>query len=271
MINWRDIDYKEQAEQFRFAVSSFPDAAQFIVKEKVWEGFWKYGWFSRILTLAAILIGLNMINNVFEFFSTLRNGLSEMSISGIGTFAQTAFESSYAFLTGSGSRFFMLALLEVIIFHASRRTLHIIAGKESNASFNDFVHAQVRMLVVSGYAWGMTLGLAIPVKIFFGIFEGAAFLKMPVLFLIEAYFMGFSIVDNYQEQYGLSIKQSAKYAQRYLAINLAIGIVVRVLFWVPIAGPVFAPLLAAVAATMVMHQETPLKTEAEAMATTQPG
>lgn len=267
-MNWRNIDYKEEAEQFRYTVASFPSTARFIIRERVWEGFWKYGWFSRILTFAAVIIGLNMIGNLFSFFSDLTSGSYQLSLSGAGSFAQGLYENSIGFLTGSGSRFLMLVLLEVIIFHASRQTLRIIAGKESKSSFKDFLNAQFRMLLVSGYAWLMTLVLAIPVKIFFGIFEFLTFLKSPVLFLLEAFFLGFTIVDNYQEQYGLSIKESINYATEHLGINLAIGIVVRVLFWVPVAGPVFAPLLAAVAATIVMYEETSLhETPAEGVAT----
>ena len=267
-MHWKDIDFKEEAEQFRYTVVSFPAAARFIIKERVWEGFWKYGWFSRILTFVAILVGLNMISNAFEFFSAVNEGALSVSFSGVTSFAQRLYQNSIGFLTDSGSRFLMLVLLEVIIFHASRQTLRIIAGKDSKSSFGDFLNAQFRMLIVSGFAWLMTLFAAIPVKIFFGIFESLVFLKPAFLFVIEAFFLGFTVVDNYQEQYGMGIKESFEKAKAQLGINLAIGTVVRLLFWLPVLGPLIAPLIAAVAATIVMHEESGLgETQKEQPAT----
>lgn len=258
-MRWRDIDYKEEAEQFRYTIVSFPAAARFILKERVWEGFWKYGWFSRILTLIAILVGLNMIGNAFDFFEKLNEGTFEVSFSGVSSFASGLYENSIGFLTDSGSRFLMLVLLEVIIFHASRETLRVIANKDSKSGFKDFLNAQIRMLIAGGFAWLMTLLVAIPVKIFFGVFEFLDFLKPAFLFVIEAFFLGFTIVDNYQEQYGMSIKESFDRSKENLGINLSIGIVVRLLFWVPVLGPLVAPLIAAVAATIVMHEESSLE------------
>jgi hypothetical protein len=260
-MKWKDIDYKEEAEQFRYTVVSFPAAVRFILRERVWEGFWTYGWFSRILTFVAIMVGLNMIGDALEFFEGFKENAIALSFSGVTSFAQNLYDNSIGFLTDSGSRFLMLVLLEVIIFHASRQTLRLIAGRDSKAAFGDFLNAQIRMLIVSGFAWLMTLLVAIPVKIFFGIFEFLDFLKPGFLFVIEAFFLGFSVVDNYQEQYGLSINESFKKAKENLGINLAIGIVVRLLFWVPVLGPVVAPLIAAVAATIVMHEECDLESK----------
>jgi hypothetical protein len=254
-MKWKDIDFKEEAEQFRYTVVSFPAAVRFILRERVWEGFWTYGWFSRILTFLAILVGLNMIGDALDFFEGFKDNAIALSFSGVTSFAQNLYDNSIGFLTDSGSRFLMLVLLEVIIFHASRQTLRIIAGKDSKAGFGDFLNAQIRMLIVSGFAWLMTLLVALPVKIFFGIFEFLDFLKPAFLFLIEAFFLGFSVVDNYQEQYGMSISESFNNAKEHLGINLAIGIVIRLLFWVPVLGPILAPLIAAVAATIVMHEE----------------
>lgn len=258
-MRWKDIDFKEEAEQFRYTVVSFPAAVRFILRERVWDGFWAYGWFSRALTFVAILIGLNMIGNALDFFEGFNGNSIALSFSGVTSFAQNLYHNSIGFLTDSGSRFLMLVLLEVIIFHASRQTLRIIAGKDSKSGFGDFLNAQVRMLIVSGFAWLMTLLVAIPVKIFFGFFEFLDFSKPAFLFLIEAFFLGFTVVDNYQEQYDMSISDSFKQAKENLGINLAIGLVVRLLFWVPVLGPIIAPLIAAVAATIVMHEECDLE------------
>lgn len=264
-MKWKDIDKKEQAEQFRYTLATFPEAAQFIIKEKLWEGFWKYGWFSRIFTLIAILIGISLIWDIFEAIKEVKLDSFSQSISSMGTAMSHAMEDGYKLITGSGSKFFMLVLLEVIVFHASRRTYHLLSGKDSNANFDYFLKAQLRMIVVGIVAWAMTLAYSIPLKVVFGIFGFLDFLQPTALFLVQAFFMGYTIVDNYAEQFELEIPQSIRYAKQYFGITLAAGIVMSLLMWIPVAGPIFAPLLAAVAVTLVLYSETPLHLLGKAM------
>lgn len=257
-MKWNEIDKKEQAEQFRYTLATFPEAARFILKEKLWEGFWKYGWFSRIFTFIALLIGISLIWDLFEALKEVRLDSFSQSISSMGSAMGHIMEDGYKLITGSASKFTMLILLEVIVFHASRLTYHLLSGNDSKADFNHFVKAQIRMLLVGGYAWVLTLVFSIPVKIGFGIFEFLDFLQPTALFLVQAFFMGYTIVDNYSEQFELNIQQSLKYAKQYFGITSAVGIVVSLLFWIPIAGPLIAPLLAAVTVTFVLFSETPL-------------
>ena len=264
-MKWKEIDKKEQAEQFRYTLATFPEAARFIIKEKLWQGFWKYGWFSRIFTLIAVLIGISLIWDIFEAMKEVRLNSFSQSISSMGTAMTHAMQDGYQLITGSGSKFFMLVLLEVIVFHASRRTYHLLSGKDSKATFDYFLKAQLRMVIAGMAAWAMTLAYSIPIKIVFGIFEFLDFLQPTALFLVQAFFIGFTIVDNYSEQFELDITQSLKYAQQYFGITFATGIVVSLLMWIPVAGPIFAPLLAAVAVTLVLYAETPLHILGKAM------
>ncbi len=264
-MNWKALEKKELAEQFRYTLATFPEAARFILRERLWEGFWRYGWFSRIFTLIAVLIGLSLISDLFEVIQQVRFRTFSQSISSMGSAIQQMASNGYDLLTNSGSKFFMLVLLEVIIFHASRRTLELLSGESSKSDFNHFVKAQFRMFAVGIYAWVMTMLFSIPVKIAFGFLGFLDFLQPTALFLVQAYFMGFTIVDNYSEQYELSIGESARYANLYPSISLAVGIVISLLLWVPIAGPLVAPLLAAVAATMVLYAETPLHLAGQAL------
>jgi CysZ protein len=264
-MKWKDIDKKEQAEQFRYTLATFPEAARFIIKEKLWEGFWKYGWFTRVFTLIAILIGISLLWDIFEAIKEVRLDSFSQSISSMGTAMSHAMEDGYELITGSGSKFFMLVLLEVIVFHASRQTYRLLSGKDSKASFDHFLKAQLRMVIVGMVAWAMTIAYSIPIKIALGIFDFLEFLKPTALFLVQAFFIGYTIVDNYAEQFELDIQQSIKYAQQYFGITFAAGIIMSLLMWIPVAGPIFAPLLAAVAVTLVLYAETPLHVLGKAM------
>ena len=63
-----------------------------------------------------------------------------------------------------------------------------------------------------------------------------------------------TVVDNYNEIYGMKIKQSFKYARQYAGVSFGIGVVIYVLMMIPILGAVLAPLLGAVTATITMHE-----------------
>lgn len=264
-MNWKEIDKKEQAEQFRYTLATFPEAARFILKERLWEGFWKYGWFSRIFTIIAVLIGISLIWDFIETIQQVRLDSFSQSVSSMGNAMGTFIEHSYNLITGSGSKFFMLVLLEVIVFHASRCTYHLLSGNESKANFNHFVKAQIRMLIVGGFAWILTVVYSIPLKIAFGIFGFLDFLQPTALFMVQAFFMGYTIVDNYAEQFDLEIRQSLKYAQQHFGITFAAGLIMSLMMWVPLAGPLVAPLLAAVTVTLVLFAETPLHILGKAM------
>ena len=75
-----------------------------------------------------------------------------------------------------------------------------------------------------------------------------------VILIIQCYFLGFAVIDNYNEIYKLSIKESAKYTRIYAGVALGIGAAVYVLMLLPIIGTIFAPLLGAVAGTMTMYE-----------------
>ncbi|MCB0593793.1 MAG: hypothetical protein KDD28_06855, partial [Phaeodactylibacter sp.] len=125
---------------------------------------------------------------------------------------------------------------------------------ESQATFHDFVDAQVRMIKVGIYAWVMELLFTMAFKIFFGIFGFIDFLQPACVFAIQCYFLGFAILDNYHEQFELTIKESSRYALNYIGVAAAAGLVAYLLMLVPVAGVIAAPILTSVAVTIVMYE-----------------
>ena len=89
-----------------------------------------------------------------------------------------------------------MALVEVIIFHVSRRTLEIIAEKKGDTSFDTFVKAQIRMLKVIIRAWVLELIITSLIKVVFSIFGTLEFLQPIFIFGVQCYFLGFIVMDN---------------------------------------------------------------------------
>lgn len=254
MINPRTL--KEYAEQFRYAVTALVESAYFIKHHRLWIGFWKYGWVTRFLVVVAAIIGLKSLANLTQVFDLFRSDSAGQALASMGMMAQNTLEQAYALVTDSSMKYVMLILLEVLIFHACRQTLNILGHESEETDFNHFLKAQIRMLKVGFFAWAMALVLSIPVQIFFGIFEWLAFLEPSIIYLIQSYFLGFAVMDNFNELFGLKIRESYHFSKQYLGVCLAIGLAVNLILHIPLLGVLVAPLLASVAITLVMYAET---------------
>ncbi len=252
----KDLKLKpaELIPQFVHTLRSHHRAVRFTRKHKLWEGFWKYGWVSKLLILAGIFIGLKFFSIFMKWINQFRaTDADEMMFAISGMFTDM-FNSGYAELFSGSTKYLMLVLLEVIIFHMCRKTLEILHGKyEAALGFKDFVKAQVRMLKVGLYSWILEIVISALVGVGLGIFS-IGFLKDGMVFLAQCYFFGWVVVDNYNEQFGLSISDSLKYTLQYAGVALAVGAVLYVVMLIPVAGTILGPLMAAVTATMVMYE-----------------
>ena len=250
----RKIDIKEYSEQFRYTLFKMVAARRFIQEHRLWEGFWKYGWVSRFLVVVALLIGLKFLSIAINWFQNFSAGNPGQAFQSMGMLAEQFFTEGFGFLFSGGMKYAMLILLEVLVFHFSRRTVYILTGKDTDATFHEFVDAQVRMIKVGIYAWVMELIFTILFKVFFGIFGFIDFLQPACVFAIQCYFLGFAILDNYHEQFELTIKESSRYALNYVGVAAAAGLVAYLMMLVPVAGVIAAPILTSVAVTIVMYE-----------------
>ena len=246
----KKLDLKEYGEQFRYTLFKMPAAGRFIQEHRLWEGFWAYGWVTRFLIVIALLVGVKFLSvaiNWFQNFSLTNPG---QALQNMGMM----FSEGFGFLFSGGMKYAMLVLLEVLVFHFSRRTVFILTGNDSAATFHEFMDAQVRMFKVGIYAWVMELLFTIAFKIFFGIFGAIDFLQPACVFAVQCYFLGFAILDNYHEQFELSIKESSRYALNYVGVAAAAGLVAYLMMLVPVAGVIAAPILTSVAVTLAMYE-----------------
>ena len=246
----KKLDLKEYGEQFRYTLFKMPEAGRFIQEHRLWEGFWKYGWVSRFLIVVALLVGLKFLSAAINWVQSFSTGDPGQVVQSMGMM----FTEGFGFLFSGSMKYVMLVLLEVLVYHFSRRTVYLLTGSESQATFHDFVDAQVRMIKVGIYAWVMELLFTMAFKIFFGIFGFIDFLQPACVFAIQCYFLGFAILDNYHEQFELTIKESSRYALNYIGVAAAAGLVAYLLMLVPVAGVIAAPILTSVAVTIVMYE-----------------
>ena len=252
------IPLKEYYQQLLYVLHTYPQAGAFIIRHRLWSGFWQYNWVSKLLLLAAVLVGLQFISSVTDWFRSFQADDPLMAMSAAGGIFMKVIRDEYQYLSSGSIRYLMMILLEVVIFHVCRQTISVLTGCDSKASMKAFLKAQMRMIRVVIYCYVLEMLLGLGLKSFFNFFGFLDFIEPALLLLISIFFLGFAVMDNYLEQFGLSVKESLTYSQPLIGIALGVGLVIQVLFMVPILGPVVAPMLAAETPSIALYELTDL-------------
>ncbi|NRB64420.1 MAG: hypothetical protein HRU40_15565 [Saprospiraceae bacterium] len=253
-MEWKSA--KEYHAQFLYTLHSFPSTIRFVRRNQLWDGFWTYGWVSKLLVLLAFIAGIKFVSLFFDWFNNVDTSNPLVMASALGSFFTEVAAKEFEFLLSGGMKYIMLILLEIVIFHMTRKSFRILSGQDSDSSLNAFIKAQIRMLTVALRSFILESIIVMIIKVSTGILSFLNPVAFVVIVLVKAFFVGFTVVDNYYEQFGFSIKESTKEAQKNLGITLAVGLTLQLFFLIPLAGTIVAPVLGAVAATIVLYELT---------------
>ena len=201
-------------DDFKLGIQMHLEAIDFIKKHELWDGFWKYGWVSRFLLIIGIIIGWKYLDILFSWWN--QSDLSDpihFTTSVGSLFKDVAVESYNFFFIGS-IKYVILIITEVLIFHFARKTLGIIRGIEIDSSFNTFLKAEVRMIKVVIYAfimetiWTLVAGLCLDII-------SLNSLKPVLSFFIQCFFLGYVVIDNYNEIFDMKMRESLRYTRKF--------------------------------------------------------
>jgi hypothetical protein len=238
---------------FIFTLKTQRDALVFIRNHKLWTGFWSYGWVAKFLLFVGLLVGLRFFLVFLDWTKLLQGGdVMVVGANFLNLFEDVYREGASLFRLG-WMKYVILILTEVMVFHFVRRTLFILTGEEQDDSLNSFIEAQKRMIKVVFRSWIFEMVFWILLSIVLSLF-GLKFLHNPSMFLIQCFFLGFAVADNYNERYGLTLAQSQKRFNTTPGVVVAIGLVAYFLLLIPLIGPFLAPFITAVSATLVMFE-----------------
>ena len=146
--------FRVYTRQFGFSLAVLPRTIAFIREQKLWKGLLSYGWVARLFIAIALLGGLKFMSLFLKWANQLFNSDGAVeAVASMGLFAKDLAVGSYELLFSSGSKYIMLILLEVLVFHFARRTVEILTGNAAKAGWNDFVEAQIRMIKVAVRCW----------------------------------------------------------------------------------------------------------------------
>lgn len=232
----------------------------FIKENKLWTGFFEYKWIMLITITISLLVSFFLFDDLFISEST--NSLHAESTEIINTEELNVNQDNYSTTTieevkdnskkgakSSGSKYLILVLLEVLIFHLSVRSLSVYTGESIKLKFLDFVKAEKRMIKLLFISWVKGIVAGIIISILLGII-GLGFLKSIIMFLVYSYFIGFAFFDNYNEQYNHNMKESLNIVRLHMGAAISIGIIITCILYVPLIGPFVAPIIGAVSAVI---------------------
>ena len=235
-------------------VKALKEALPFVRRHRLWVGVLSYGWVSKFLLIIAIVIGLN-------FFAVLVNWLGSVRADSVIAYGASVldlysnmFKKGYHLFSLGGMKYLIMILAEVLVFHASRRSVEILKGeKAGDVSLKTFMRAQIRMIKMSLAAWGLELGVTILISIALGVMH-ADWLKSPLNWMVQSFFLGAVVIDGYFEHFHLRMKASFLLSKQMTGIALTVGAAAYLLMSVPLAGPVIAPFFASIAATLALFE-----------------
>ena len=240
-------------KDFFFALSKFKESIQFIRTHKLWNGFWAYGWLSKGMLILSFFIGLKFLNVFLHWIQVFQSSdVQALGANMMGMFQDVYHEGQSLFLMG-GLKYVILILTEVMVFHFVRKTSEILTGKEQDDSFQAFIDAQIRMIKVVIRSWVLELIFTILISVVIGII-GFDWIKDPIIFFVQCFFLGFAIVDNYLERYHIKIKESIEISKKVSGAVVAVGLVTYLLLLIPIVGAFVAPFVAGVAGTLTYYE-----------------
>ncbi len=235
-------------------LQAFPDAARFIKEYRVWHGFWQYSWVTVLLLIIGAVFSIKFYSSALDWWQYMHfTHIAELG-SETRNLVGNVFQSGQSFFLSSGFKYVIFILMEIVIFHSVGKTIAVISDEEDRKpTFAVFMKAQIRMIRVAIESWIKEILATILISIAVAIL-GLETIKPVLIFLVSCYFIGFAMVDNYNERLGMTIRESLKFTRGYIGVALAIGLVVYVIMLVPVIGSFAGPLLGGVTATLVMHK-----------------
>lgn len=224
------------------------EASTFIDKHKLWRGLAHYSWLLKGIVIVAAIGGLYTISFITDLFSGDAN-ITQNTL--MASFESFSLDGIAGFFDGS-MKYVILAAVEVIIFHFTRRTMMLITKRPIDTSWDTFVNAEKRMIAVTFVAFGLEKAFGLGWEIFSGIF-GFDFFGPVFMVLVQSFYLGFAIIDNYNELYDMTIKQSHRFTWHYAPVALVVGGMLNLMLHVPLLGVLIGPIICAVVATLTMH------------------
>lgn len=253
---------------FLLGIRSYFDAHKLIRKNNLWGYVLLPGLINLVLFGITIWIG-------WEYSKKLTNwlmgviGIEAVAIAGMG-FIKTVVHYLFLILFRLMSLLFYLFIYKyvVLIIMApvlailSEKTDEIISGERYPFKLVQFLKDVMRGITIALRNLGIELFLII-ILLFVSFIPVIGFLSPVLIFIVECYFYGFSMIDYSNERQKLTVRQSTAFIGRHKGLAIANGAMFYLLWLVPLFGLMVAPsygvVAAAIAADKIRNRQKELK------------
>lgn len=254
-------------KQLELGFSTYFNAIGFIFTKGLWWAFLfplllnillLIGGFALIDSLTTDIqdwiIGLVGLNGATFFLSDMLSGF-------LSGFIWVILKVLFFFLFAYYGGYLTLILLSPLFAYLSERTDEILTGKKYPFNPDQWMRDIVRgilialrnLLIETGWIILMFIVSFIPV---------IGWLGAIALFLISAYFYGFSFIDYTSERRKMKIGQSVRFVREHKWLAVANGSIFALFLLIPFCGVLlsgFAAIVSVVAATLAVQQINPQK------------
>jgi len=242
-------------KQLKIGLSAYSKAFRFVFKNKM-------GWtliVPLVLSILIFSIAQSYINDLSEY---LKSFAVEWSFVQNSEFWSGVFQSLITFITevvfiilfAYLGGYLVLMIMSPLLSYLSEKTERILTGNEYEFKFKQLISDTFRGILMA--LRNLFLETLIIIPAFFLSFIPVVGLFVSVfMFLISAYFYGFSFIDYINERRRLSVKESAKMIRKNKWIAVANGSVFALPLIIPLIGSqiaVFLSIFSVVAATIAI-------------------
>ena len=236
-------------QEFSTAVSFHGKAFSFIRKNELsWTFLIPIALFLILLT-----VGLYSIGELTDYL-TMKILYNYVYDGFVSSLLLILFRILFFIVVGMWGGYIVVIIMSPFLAYISEKTEKIITDNDYPFNLRQFVGDVIRgiLLALRNFCMEMLICFVFFICSFFTAAMAAPFVSV-ILFLVSAYFYGFSFIDYTNERRKLSVSESVHYVRQRKAMSCGHGIVFALLLYVPILGVAlssFYAIIATVAATM---------------------
>ena len=246
-----------RSQQIGLGLKTFGQATGFIFRNKL-------GWTFLVPVALNILLFIGGQALVIDLISSLKSTifdwikLDQGNFWGglLGGFVAVLTEVLFFFLFAYLAGYLIIILMSPLLAYLSEKTEQILTGKTYSTSFSQLIKEILRGILIALRNFIFEL-FFMALMFIVSFIPVIGWLGTIALFLISAYFYGFSFIDYNNERQKLTIRDSVSVIRKYRWIAVSNGAIFSIFLLVPFCGAflsLFVAIVAVVAASLAMHR-----------------
>lgn len=256
-------------KDFILGFGSYTKAISFIFKHRLQWTFL----IPIALNIVLILLGINLIANISTLLDSLLNAYlhpenwefwgSEFLVNTLGVLIRVILQLLFFFLFAFLGGYIILIIMSPLLAYISEKTEALIEGTDYPFSWIQLLKDALRGSIIALRNFALE-SLAIILLFILSFIPLVQLISAPALFLISAYFYGFSFIDYTAERRKMKVSESISFIRKNKGIAAGNGAPFALTLLIPVVGVTLSTFLAivgSVAATIaILEKEKKVRT-----------